>query len=150
MQREEVISVIAAELGVFSWEADGNGNYGVVLGDGSQIRLLANSGKNLLLEGQLVKEASTAFAKLDKCMDLLRLNFDRAIAEPEVLVYVPEYDELALSMNIPFESATEDSIGEVVENFVANVKHNRMALKGLIDPTPGALPSNPHSRGLAK
>ncbi|MDR2436279.1 MAG: CesT family type III secretion system chaperone [Puniceicoccales bacterium] len=150
MQRAEVISVVAAELGVFSWEADGNGNYGVVLGDGSQIRLLANSGKNLLLEGQLVKEASAVFVQLNKCKDLLRMNFNRAISEPEVLIYVPEYDELALSLDIPFESTNEDAIGEMVEAFVANIKRNRLALKNFIDPTPGTLPSNPHSKGLAK
>jgi hypothetical protein len=144
MQRAEVVSIIAAELGVFNWEADGNGNYGVMLGDGSQIRLLASSSKDLLLEGQLLREASIAFAKLDKCLDLLRMNFNRAIVELGVLVYVPEYDELALSFNIPFESANEDSIGDMVDDFVDSVKRNRLAVKNLIDPTPGILPSNPH------
>jgi hypothetical protein len=144
MQREEVVSIVAAELGVFTWEADGSGNYGAVLGDGSQIRLLASNGKNLSLEGQLLQKASEVFVKMDKCMDLLRMNFTRAITEPGILIYVPEYDELALALDVPFESANEDAIGEMVDNFVDSVKRNRLALKNLVDPTPGTLPSNPH------
>ncbi|MDR2677335.1 MAG: hypothetical protein LBB26_02080 [Puniceicoccales bacterium] len=144
MQRAEVVSIIAAELGVFNWEADGSGNYGAILGDGSQIRLIASSGKNLLLEGQLLQGASEVFTKMDRCMDLLQMNFDRAIVELGILVYVPEYDELALSLDVPFESANEDSIGEMVDDFVDSVKRNRLALKNLVDPAPGTLPSNPH------
>jgi hypothetical protein len=144
MQREEVVSVVAAELGVFHWEPDGSGNYGAVLGDGSQIRLLAGNGKNLSLEGELLPKASEVFVQMDRCMDLLRMNFKRATVRMGALIYVPEYDELALSLSIPFESANENSIGEMVDDFVASVKHTRLALKNLVDPAPGTLPSNPH------
>ncbi|MDR1438291.1 MAG: hypothetical protein LBI69_04525 [Puniceicoccales bacterium] len=143
MQESEAISIVAAELGVFRWESDENGRYGATLMDGSQIRLHTQGGTQLLLEGELLAEVTPIFSKVDTCLALLKMNFARSIVDGGILMYVPEYDEIALTQIIATENCNEDSLANEVEKFLLAVDQNRKTIQSIIR-TSGSMPFTPY------
>jgi hypothetical protein len=143
MQKSEAISTVAAELGVFSWEADENGCYGAVLANGLKVRLVTRSDGKLLLEGQLLQEVSKVITTKDSCMEILKWNFSRSIVDQSILTYVPEWDEIAVVRIISPAECNEDFIGDTVEKFLAELDRDRSAIQAVVQPS-DKMPFNPY------
>jgi hypothetical protein len=142
----DAVSVIAAELGIFSLEADAQGNYAARTEGGVEIRLITVSDEKLLVEGVLLGGIYSLVRSPEALLPVLRHNFVRSILEDSTLTYQRDRDELVLVATIAVGKMDEDAVGNRVETFLSELAALGAAVRQMLQPSPmGSMPVNPAS-----